>query len=79
MSAGRTIATIVAGIIAGGLGGGGLGIAGGLAYTTVAQTPGFEGYSGYVVAMWMLLGIIVGALAGPFILLKLLKRGPRTG
>ena len=74
MAAGRTIGAIVLGIILGGALGLGLGLLGGLGWTTLAETSGFEGYSGFVVAFWMLGGIVVGALAGPFIALKLVGR-----
>lgn len=77
MTAARAITLIVLGIILGGAVGAGLGMAGGLAYTTLAHTSNFEGQSGYVVAFWMLLGIILGALAGPFIALKLGRRMSR--
>lgn len=78
MAAGRTVALIVLGIILGGAVGAGLGIAAGLGWTTLANTSNFEGQSGYVVAFSMLLGIMLGALAGPFIALKLGRRLSRS-
>ena len=48
------------GAMAGGL----LGMGGGLAWTTIAATSGFEGYSGFVVGFWILGGIILGMIAG---------------
>ena len=76
MCAARTVTLIVLGIILGGAAGAGLGIAAGLGYTTLAHTSNFEGQSGYVVAFWMLFGIILGALAGPFLALRLLRPKP---
>ncbi|MFO1033434.1 MAG: hypothetical protein U1E15_04895 [Hyphomicrobiales bacterium] len=50
----------IIGAVAGGI----LGVGGGLAYTMLAATSGFEGYSGFVVAFWMLGGILLGLVAG---------------
>ena len=55
--------------------GGGLGLLGGLAYTELANTSGFEGYSGFVVVAWMVCGIVVGLIAGLVAGLKLSGRG----
>lgn len=64
MSTGRTIAFGLLGLLLGGVAGGGIGLLGGLAYTELAATTGFEGYSGFVVAGWMLAGIVIGMVAG---------------
>jgi hypothetical protein len=50
--------------------GGAVGLCCGLAYTALAGTSSFEGYSGFVVAYWMLAGIIPGAIAGPILLIR---------
>ena len=64
MAAGRTIGFAFLGTILGGALGAGIGIGGGLAWTSFAQTSGFEGYSGFVVAYWMLAGILIGLFGG---------------
>ena len=64
MSALRTTGLALLGAVVGAVAGGGLGLGGGLAYTELASVSGFEGYSGFVVAYWMLAGIILGLLAG---------------
>jgi hypothetical protein len=64
MSTGRVIGLGVLGAVIGAIAGGALGLGGGLAYTDLANTSGFEGYSGYVVALWMLAGSVVGLLGG---------------
>jgi hypothetical protein len=64
MAIGRSIGFAVLGLLLGGMLGGGAGLLGGLGYTQMAETSGFEGYSGYVVAMWMLAGILIGMIAG---------------
>lgn len=64
MSLGRTIGLAILGLVIGGIAGGGVGLLGGLAYTEVAATSGFEGYSGYVVAGWIFAGIAVGIVGG---------------
>ena len=64
MATGRRIGFAVLGLLLGGVLGGGAGLLGGLGYTQLAETSGFEGYSGYVVAMWMLIGIVIGMIAG---------------
>ena len=50
MSTGRTIGFAPIGLIRGGVGGG-LGLLGGQAYTKLVNIPGFEGYSGFVMAV----------------------------
>lgn len=64
MSLARRLAFAVLGITLGASGGGVAGLLGGLAYTEIAHTSGFEGYSGFVVAFWMLGGIVLGMIAG---------------
>lgn len=74
MSTGRTIAFALVGLLLGGVAGGAMGLLGGLAYTELAATSGFEGYSGFVVAGWMLAGIVVGLIAGLVAGIKRSKR-----
>lgn len=77
MSALRTTGIAILGAIAGAVVGGGLGIGGGLAYTELASVSGFEGYSGFVVAFWMLAGVVLGLLAGVVVAVRLARRsGP---
>ena len=64
MSTGRTIGFALLGLVLGGVVGSSLGLLGGLAYTELVSTSGFEGYSGFVVAYWMLGGIALGLIAG---------------
>lgn len=64
MAAGRSIALGLLCALLGAIAGGGLGIGGGLAWTALAETSSFEGYSGFVIAYWMLAGIILGFIAG---------------
>ena len=55
----------IVGLFLGGLVGGVAGVALGFAYTTVAHTTSFEGYSGMLVFYtFMPIGIIAGALIG---------------
>ena len=70
MSAGRKIGFGLLGLLIGGAVGGAVGLCCGLAYTALAGTSSFEGYSGFVVAYWMLAGIIPGAIAGPILLIR---------
>ena len=74
MPAGRTIGFALIGMLAGGALGGGAGVLSGLAYTSFAETSGFEGYSGYVVALWMLAGICIGVIAGTIAGVRLARR-----
>mgnify|MGYP001344898001 CR=1 FL=1 len=74
MSTARRLAFSVLGIILGSSGGGVLGLLGGLAYTEIAATSGFEGYSGFVVAYWILGGIAIGMIAGLVIAYKLASK-----
>jgi hypothetical protein len=60
MTTGRKIATVILSPLIGGL----LGFLGGLAWTELAATSGFEGYSGFVVVYWLLAGLVLGLIAG---------------
>jgi hypothetical protein len=60
MTTGRKIATVILSPLIGGL----LGFLGGLAWTELAATSGFEGYSGFVVIYWLLGGVMLGLIAG---------------
>jgi hypothetical protein len=64
MSAGRIIALTVLGLLIDAIAGGGLGLLGGLAYTELMGSTGFEGYSGFVGVWRMLAGIVTGMIAG---------------
>ena len=75
MSAARRFGFALLGLVLGGAIGGGLGLLGGLAYTELANTSGFEGYAGFVVVAWMLCGIVIGLIAGLVAGLKLSGRG----
>lgn len=75
MSTARRVGFALAGILLGGFAGGVIGLLGGLSCTTLAQTSGFEGYSGFVVGGWLLAGIVIGAIAG---LVMGLQRAPRS-
>ena len=74
MSAGRTIGFAVLGLLLGAIAGGIVGLLGGLGFTELAGTSGFEGYSGFVVAYWILGGIILGLIAGLIAGLRLSRR-----
>jgi hypothetical protein len=60
MTTGRKTATVILSPLIGGL----LGFLGGLAWTELAATSGFEGYSGFVVVYWLLAGLVLGLIAG---------------
>jgi hypothetical protein len=60
MTTGRKIATVILSPLIGGL----LGFLGGLAWTELAATSGFEGYSGFVVVYWLFAGFVFGLIAG---------------
>lgn len=78
MSAGRTFGLGLLGAVAGGASGGGLGLLGGLAYTSLADVSGFEGLSGYAVAFWMLGGIVLGLILGIVAGVALARRKGRS-
>jgi hypothetical protein len=44
-----------------------------LAYVEIAGTSGFEGYSGFVVAFWLLGGVVIGMIAGLVVAYKFTK------
>jgi hypothetical protein len=60
MTTGRKIGIVILSPLIGGL----LGFLGGLAWTELAATSGFEGYSGFVVVYWLLGGVMLGLIAG---------------
>lgn len=64
MSALRKAGMALLGALGGAVIGGLAGLGGGLAWTELASVSGSEGYSGYVVAYWILAGIVLGLLAG---------------
>jgi ABC-type antimicrobial peptide transport system permease subunit len=66
MSTGRKIAYVLLGPMIGGF----VGFLGGLAWTELAGTSGFEGYSGFVVVYWLMAGVILGLIAGLFIAVR---------
>jgi hypothetical protein len=74
MSAIRSTGYALAGLLFGGAAGGGLGLLGGLAYTTVCKSSDFEGYSGFVVLYWIIGGIIAGLIGGVILGLRLSRR-----
>ena len=73
MSLARRLGFAALGITLGAFAGGVLGLLGGLAYTEIAATSGFEGYSGFVVAFWILGGIVLGMIAGLAVAYRLAK------
>jgi hypothetical protein len=76
MSIARRLAFSVLGITLGSSGGGIAGLLAGLAYTEIAATSGFEGYSGFVVAFWILGGVAIGMIVGLVVAYKF--SGPHT-
>ena len=64
MSIARRLGFALLGITLGSSGGGIAGLLGGLAYTEIVGTSGFEGYSGFVVAFWILGGVVIGMIGG---------------
>jgi hypothetical protein len=75
MSIARRLGFAVLGLTLGSSGGGIAGLLAGLAYIEIAQTSGFEGYSGFVVAFWILGGIVIGMIAGLIVAFKFVKSG----
>ncbi|TNC73807.1 hypothetical protein [Rubellimicrobium roseum] len=59
--------------------GGGLGILGGFAWTGLAGTSSFEGYSGHPIAVWMLVGALIGLIVAPVVLFRWIRRRDRRG
>jgi hypothetical protein len=64
MAAARRLGFAALGLLLGGALGAGAGLLGGLAYTELAGTSGFEGYSGYVVVAWLVVGMLLGVVIG---------------
>ena len=64
MAAGRKAAMALLGALGGAVIGGLAGLGGGLAWSELASVSGDEGYSGFVVAYWILAGIVLGLIAG---------------
>jgi hypothetical protein len=64
MSLVRRLAFAALGITLGASGGGIAGLLAGLAYVEIAGTSGFEGYAGFVVAFWILGGVVLGMIIG---------------
>ena len=62
MSAGRKFLLILAGPLIGGV----TGLLGGLGWTELAATTGFEGYSRFVVVYWIAAGTLLGLAAGVY-------------
>ena len=60
----RRLGFALLGMTLGSVGGGIAGLLSGLAYVEIAGTSGFEGYSGFVVAFWLLGGVAIGTIAG---------------
>jgi hypothetical protein len=79
MSLARRLAFAVLGLALGAAGGGVIGLLAGLAYVEIAQTSGFEGYSGFVVAFWILGGITVGMIAGLIVAYKMARARENPG
>lgn len=73
MSGARTFGFGLLGMLLGAIAGGVSGLLGGLAWTQIAGTSGFEGYSGFVVACWIIAGIVLGLGLGLVIGLKRAK------
>ncbi len=73
MSIARRLAFAVLGLALGAAGGGVIGLLAGLAYIEIAGTSGFEGYSGFVVAFWIMGGITIGMIAGLVVAYKLAR------
>ena len=70
MTKARSFGLGILGLLLGGTVGGGLGLLCGLAYTSLASTSGFEGYSGFVVVYWIVAGVILGLITGCILGLK---------
>jgi hypothetical protein len=64
MKLARRLGLAALGLILGSAVGGVVGLLAGLAYVEIANTSGFEGYSGFVVAFWLLGGVMLGMILG---------------
>ncbi len=71
MSVVRRIGFGLLGAVAGVVIGVGAGLLGGLGYTHLVGTSRFEGFAGYVVASWILVGGLVGLVAGAVVGIRL--------
>jgi hypothetical protein len=71
MSMARRLGLAALGLTLGSSGGGVVGLLAGLAYIEIAHTSGFEGYSGFVVAFWMIGGVVIGMILGLVLAYKL--------
>lgn len=74
MSMVRRVGFALLGMLLGAIVGAVAGLLGGLGYTELANTSGFEGYSGFVVAFWILGGIASGMTIGLIVAYKLARR-----
>ena len=74
MSMVRRVGFALLGMLFGAMAGAVAGVLGGLGYTELANTSGFEGYSGFVVAFWMLAGTAIGMIFGLIVAYKLARR-----
>jgi hypothetical protein len=74
MSIAGRIGLVLLGSLLGVAIGAGAGLLGGLGYTELARTSGFEGHSGFVVAFWILGGIVIGLILGIVMALRLARR-----
>ena len=76
-----TVAWVLLGLALGGVAGGGAGVFAGLAYTEWAGTSCLEGLCGYVVALGMVAGVLLGLPAGAILGWRLRRRSlaRRTG
>ena len=74
MAMGHRVGLAFAGMLLGAAAGAGVGLLGGLGYTALADTSGFEGYSGFVVGFWMLGGIAAGMILGLIATYKISRR-----
>jgi len=70
----RRLGLAALGIALGSSGGGVAGLLAGLAYIEIAGTSGFEGYSGFVVAFWILGGVTIGMIFGLVVAYKLARK-----
>ena len=74
MSIAHRLGLAALGITLGSSVGGVVGLLAGLAYIEIADTSGFEGYSGFVVAFWMLGGVVIGMILGLVLTYKLARK-----